>query len=232
MTKLTLAVPSVGEKNTVAEPKVDIALKRIEEWANGEVGTANITAEAITEAMLAKGLQEKLVTNVGLTYATSAVSLEGVSGKFYDMSGAGTTLTLPKPIANRLIGVFNNSVGAAVKVKASEGKIYGDFTEEVTEVSLTLRQHLLLFGSGGYWLIIAGEPKREQTYTAVKNYSKAEMEAGVEPSASRTAVVEIVGGITGLTVAGVSVEGVGPYFVMPGQKIKTTVADKLQWILL
>ncbi len=42
MAELKLTIPSTGEKNTVAEPKVDTALTTIRTWANGEVGAVNM----------------------------------------------------------------------------------------------------------------------------------------------------------------------------------------------
>src|SRR5947207_3956161 len=60
MAKLTLSVPVVGEKRSIAEPKVDTALKEVETWANGNIGSNNIEAKGVTEAMLSTAVQTLL----------------------------------------------------------------------------------------------------------------------------------------------------------------------------
>jgi hypothetical protein len=201
MAKLTITPPSTGEKDSVAEPKVGTALKAIETWANGEVGTSNIAAGNVTEAMLATAVQEKLTSLTGIVYATSAVSLEGVSGKLYKMTVGATTLTLPAPTVNRLIGVYSSN---GCKVTASSGKIYGDFISPgQTTVELSSDQHLLVFADGSNWLIIAGEAKREQTYGAQVARVKNTL---YEPSASRPTLVVLevaTGGPAEILVGGV-----------------------------
>jgi hypothetical protein len=192
MTKLTLAVPSVGEKVTVAEPKVDTCFTTIQTWANGEIDSTNLKAEGIEESKLAKGLVEKLGGTIfGLLYEQKNESFEAANGKLYEQIKSAATVTLPAATAGRTIGIFVGA-GTGCKVTASAGKIYGDFVTGATTVELSLYQHIIVEGNGSNWLIIAGEPKLETTYTN-KSFSKAEAEAGVEPSATRRAQVSIVG---------------------------------------
>jgi hypothetical protein len=241
MTRLTLAIPSVGEKNTVAEPKVDVALGKVEEWANGKVGTENIEAGTVTEAMLATAVVEKLTTKLGLSLVAQAASVTGVSEKLYEMTTNATTVTLPTPTTNRLIGVYCGGGIAGCKVTASSGKIFGDFlTAGATTVELTTCQHVLVQADGSNWLIIAGEPKRETEY-AEKTYSKAEAEAGFELSATRPGFLLAspqAGGTFGgasVTVNGhiVTVSGTAQLScpVNAGQKVKCTVALNTAFLL-
>lgn len=226
MAKLTITPPSVGEKDSVAEPKVTTALKEVEKWANGEVGTNNIAAENVTEAMLTKALQEKLVTNVGLVYAASAVSLEGANGKFYAISGAGTTLTLPAPTANRMIGGVGTGSATVLKVTASSGKIYhGTKTAGVTTAEFPIAESFLVFANGTDWLVLSGQPKSTETYV-LKVWTQAEAEASQTPSATRPALVSFSAN-TGLEIAGQPAGGAfgiigAQYYMPPGTKWKAT----------
>jgi hypothetical protein len=157
MTKLTLARPSVGEKNTAAEPKVDTALAAIETWANGEVGTENITVGSVTEAMLATAVQEKLGGTIfGLTHKASAISASVANGELLQLTGAGTTATLPAATKGRVCGVYASASG--VKVKTAAGVIAGDFLTGQATIELRLNQHVVLEAEGTNWLIVAGEP--------------------------------------------------------------------------
>lgn len=229
MSKLVLTVPTVGELNTVAEPKVDVALAAIETWANGNVGTNNIAAENVTEAMLAKAVQEKLGTKIGLTFKEITLSAEVATTEFIYANKTGITATLPAPTANRMIAVFCGGSATSVKVTCSSGKIYGDYTEGATTVTLTTYQHILVIASGEHWFIMAGEPKREQKYAAKKEYSQAEAEAGVETSATRLSYVVFSGNVPStLEIGGVEVPTTTrAYLIPPGQKWKTTGAPSL-----
>jgi hypothetical protein len=218
MTKLTLAVPSTGEKNTVAEPKVDTALKAIETWANGEVGTGNIPAEVLTEAMLVKALQEKLTTKLGLKLQIKNESLEGVSEVFYEMEKESSTLTLPAPTLNRMIGIGTNSIINAVKVTASSGKIFTpQHSAGATTVEVTKLSPIIVLADGSNWLRIAGEEKSEQTYKE-KTLTKAEAEAGFVLSATRTVFLSTGSEVTSIGGAPVKGGGTG-WRIPPGQTI-------------
>ena len=158
MTKLTVPVPSVGEKNTAAAPKVDTSLKAIEQWANGEVGTGNIEAGTVTEAMLVTAVQEKLGGTIfGLTHKASAISAAIANGELLELTGAGTTGTLPAATKNRVCGIY--AAAAGVKLKTTAGVITGDFITGQATIGLELGQHVVVEAEGTNWRIIAGEPK-------------------------------------------------------------------------
>lgn len=191
MTELKYNVPSVGEKVTVAEPTVDTALTKIAEFINGNNldGTKNIKAEGVLESNLVKSVQEKLTSKVGLTVVKQTVSAEGSTENLYLMETNGNTLTLPAATANRFIGVTCANGVAAVKVKASAGKIYGDFINGETEVTLTENQHIFVEADGANWRIVAGEAKRTGTYSKTGRLYATEY----EPSASRPVQVTVYG---------------------------------------
>jgi hypothetical protein len=235
MAKLTLVLPEVGTKNSVADPRIPTALKAIEKVINGEIeGTNNLEAEGVKEANLEKALQEKIAAKVsGLEIAGHAVSFEAKSGELCELNGEGITATLPAATANRLIG-FYQGVGGITTINASSKgfKIYGDFVKEANSVGLTQHQHLWLFATGGRWVIVAGECKREQKYEAIQSPTKAECEAGIEISKTRQVLIQT-------TAVEIEIDGIktltGTCLLMnPGQKIRTPsgVAFKYQVLFL
>lgn len=190
MTKIKLSPPSTGELNTVADPLVTTAIKEVESWLNGKniESTDNLKVAGIKEASLEVPLQEKIAAKAtGLTFKEANVSVEAATGELIETTKSGITITLPAATVNRTILVFCGA-GTTCKVTASAGKIFGDFVTGSTTVELLALQHIWVFASGANWYIIAGEPKKEAKYTE-KSYSKAEAEAGVEPSATRPATV-------------------------------------------
>ncbi len=225
MTNITLAPPIVKGLNTVEEPKVGTAIKTIEEYLNlvnpaAGIGGANIIKESITEDRLTAAVQVLLnKAAAGLTLVKQAGSVTGTSGNLYQMETGGATLNLPAPTEGRMVGAF--AIGGC-KVKAEgAAKIFGDFTTGIAEVALATNQHVTVFANGTNWLIIAGEPKREQIYVS-KSWSKAEAETGVTPSVTRPAFVTLtvisevekavnaqlkVGGVTAGEVAAASITG-------------------------
>lgn len=186
MTKLSITPPTTGELNSTADPKVVTALKAVETWANGEVGTANIAAENVTEAMLTKALQEKLTVRLGFTFKAETLSFNAESERHYLLNKTGITATLPAPTANRIISLFSG-LGVTSKVTASSGTIYGDFINAQATIELLPLQHVILIAGGSEWQIIAGEPSRTATYSAVKAVRTALTE--YEPSATRPTLV-------------------------------------------
>lgn len=239
MTKLTITPPSTGELNTVADPKVVTALQAIEAWANGSVGTNNIEAGSVTEAMLSTAVQTLLGKAVsGLTFAERTTSVEAASGELVYANKTAITITLPAPTVGRSIAVFCGGSATSVKVTCSSGKIYGDFTEGATTVTLTTYQHLRVVASGEHWFIESGEPKKEAVYsTGFKAYSEAEAVAGVAPSATRMAYVVFKGGSGSLEIGGVKMLNlsggvVTMYLIPPGQKWKSNAALETQTLLL
>src|ERR1700685_261323 len=130
MTRLTITPPSIGEKNVVAEPKVDVALKEVEAWANGNVGAVNIGEGVLTEAMLSTAVQTLLNTKsfAALTYiAKNEASYTASSGQLVLMEKASSILTLPTPTANRIVGVYSSNSGVKVRTAAGGQYIFGDF---------------------------------------------------------------------------------------------------------
>lgn len=102
--------------------------------------------------------------------------------------GGPYAVTLPTPLREqRPIEVWSLSPSITVSGGA---KITGDFTFEQVTVTLLDGQHITLRTEGARYLITAGEPKREQKYV-FKEFTKAEAEAGVEPSTSRPATVNM-----------------------------------------
>lgn len=231
MTKLTIVPPVVGEKNTVAEPKVGTNLKEIEEFVNSNKldGAINLKAEGIKESNLEKALQEKIAEkNAGLSLVKQAGSETATAGNFYLMETNGATLTLPAATLNRTIGIACLNGVAAVKLKMT-GKLYGDFINGSTEVVILENQHLIVKADGTNWHIESGEPKREQKYE-VKAYTVLGIGAGIEYSASRPAMVTLLapsgGEISTVSVGGVAtgfpaqtVNPMPPLYVPPTQLV-------------
>lgn len=155
------------------------------------------------------------------------------AGELAFQESTGATLTLPSASpASQIVAVFAG-VGITAKITASGGaKIYGDFINGETTITLAGLQHVLLESTGASWFIIAGEPKREANYV-VKSFTKAEAEAGVEPSATRMAAV-VVGNAAGtFSIGGVTIPGLqSTYLVPPGQKWKSTQAQEVATLLL
>jgi len=167
------------------------------------------------------------------------------NGESIQVQKNGATVSLPASTANGSVLIWCWAEGTgSCKVKTTGGaKIYGDFVSAVEEVALETGQHLLLHNNGVNWIIVAGEAKREQTYTE-KTFTKAEAEAGVEPSASRSAWV-----IAGPSSAGEFGAGNGPrvegkllpnssvvksigFYVPPGQKWTAKVETTTSTLLL
>jgi hypothetical protein len=155
-------------------------------------------------------------------------SFTAQAGEVIEMAGSGTVTCPATPPTGAIIEIFAGSSATVKIVAAGAYKFYGDFTNGATEVTLAPLQHVMLrFDGTGVCEIWAGEPKREALYTT-KVYSKAEAEAGVEPSAFRPAFVVFEGSTAAaLFIGGVQVTSgavAGSWLVPPGQKWKTTVS--------
>jgi hypothetical protein len=123
-----------------------------------------------------------------VTVATHGVSFTAASGELVKATGA-ITVTLPTAAENATVAVLANN--HATKLKgAGAAKIYGGHIEGVAEINLVGYQYVVLIADGTNWFILAGEPRSEAKYVQ-KNYSKAEAEAGVEPSPGYRAEVLI-----------------------------------------
>lgn len=229
MGKVTLNYPIIGQKDSTEEPKVTAALKVLEEWANGKVGTENIEAGTVTEAMLTAAVQAKLGGTVfGLTKKEAKeTSVTGVSGELIVFTGNGSyTLTLPSPaVANRTLGVVNFlNANGEVTVTTPSGKVMGEYVESAS-CKLALHQALLVESDGTNYYILGGSPKREGKYTT-KSYLKEELEppgAGVEVSATRDALISLKSG----TLVGVeSIGGVASPKVTTSSQIRVPAGQK------
>jgi hypothetical protein len=116
---------------------------------------------------------------------------------------SGITVTLPAPAINVTVAVFAKTGETTIKQHTLGGDtISGDFVSGAATIKLAEGQHVTLTSNGIGWFIVAGEPKREQTLSAIKNYTKAEMEAGIEFSATRLVWARAEAEITGVEIGG------------------------------
>ncbi len=243
MTSISLEVPIVGQKNTTEEPKVGNSITTIQSFLNGSNldGTTNIKAEGVAEANLTAAVVTKLNQKAsGLELKKQSGSATGESGTIYLMETNAATLTLTATAtANKQVGIICKTAVASVTLKAGAGaKIFGDFLAAAGVASCVIaeNQHVIVEADGTNWWIIAGEPKREQTYTALTEHiilSTAEF--GEEPSSVRPSSVtgminapgagtemEIVIGVQTI-MTNVAIKGQLPlpaYFIPPGKTIK------------
>jgi|HubBroStandDraft_5_1064220.scaffolds.fasta_scaffold01601_15 hypothetical protein len=180
-----------------------------------------------------------------LNVKLSAVGLIAKPNEMVVITGSGETCRLPAAsAANTTVGFF--ALGGELIVKTTGGEhINGDFlAETATSCKLTKFQHILVQYDGVQWLIVAGEPKREQLYSNYVSHTQVEMAAGVEISPTRPAFVSIApngSGSSGITItvggreAALSTEKAlisSNVWVNPGQKILTGCACLLSTVLL
>lgn len=240
MTAISLTVPKVGEKNSEADPQTQAAFEELVAFLNGaNLDATNLKAEGITEALLApavKTLLGKLVS--GLTIAFRSVSLTAANGELVQ-AGATMTVTTPTPVQSASFGVLAN--GHEVTIKTTT-EIKGDFVPSgAKEVKLVGQQHLILVCDGAAWYITAGEPKREQVYSAETKRASA---ATIEASASRPAFVTVwsnpttlsrveVGPAGSLVTIGhpsTAVQAMASFYLPPGQSWKVTTANGEEYL--
>lgn len=239
MTKLSIVEPEVGQKNSVADPRIPAALKEIEKVVNGELeGTNNIKAGGVLEANLSEALLEKLTTKLGFKLEEKNESFTAVSEKAYLVVKEAATAELPAPTVNRIIALTCGSAINAFKVKCSSGKVFSGIHQAgATTVEVTKSSTIMVLATGTNWFVIAGEEKDERVYASV-GVLKAEAEAGVEPSPTREALVTVAfTEVTTLTVGGVVVATAIPagtpltVAIKPGQKWKASAAGGAATIL-
>ncbi len=250
MTNITLLPPIVGSKNTTEEPKVGTAIKAIEQYLNQTVvgtgiGTENVIKESITEEKLSAAVQVLLNQKAaGLELKKQAGSTTGASGVIYLMETNATTLTLPAATSSRQVGIICKNTVAAVALKATGVKIFGDFLAAagVEVINIAENQHVVVEADGTNWWIISGEPKREQLYSA-----RVASVAGEGHTPNTVRPVEVVlthkvseGGIGSLVVAGkeimTAVIGAGAAYVSficpPGGVWKASEATEYSYLIL
>ncbi len=173
-----------------------------------------------------------------LRIAEHAVSFVAVGGEMVKAT-ATLTVTLPAPAADATVGVI--CAAGETTIKMTGAKIFGDFITGAEQIKLLINQHVVLQSDGTNWYIVAGEPKLEREWAEAVR-TKAEAEAGFEVSATRPGYILVspqAGGTFG--GAGVSVNGkfltttadvqIG-FPVLPGQKIKCTVALNTAFLVL
>lgn len=190
---------------------------------------------AQVSAVGAKKIDEVLYERL-LNVEVKSGSFSAVSGKLYEMTTNGATCTLPSVAINATVAIFCGTAPASVKITAGSAKIYGDFINGETVITLTTIQHVILQSNGTNWFIMAGEPKREATWSTIKSYSKVEVETGLVVSSSRPGYVMFGTAISGFSLGGVAmvvnaVAGV-PYYLNPGQVWKGVTACEAQTLLL
>lgn len=113
-------------------------------------------------------------TNWGIQVGESALVFGAITG------------TLPAAAAGATCS-FWAATGASPTIAVGAGaKIYGDFVEGVASIKLAQFQHLEMACDGTNWLIVAGEPKREQNASIQTAVTSATPQT---PSTSRPAIV-------------------------------------------
>jgi hypothetical protein len=130
-------------------------------------------------------LYEKLLRFTTSTAETGTLAV----GEYARVASSATapSRTLPSATAGYMVGIYNAGGSTSLlKVKTPSGAFYGGFIDGASELVLTSQQNVLLLGEGSNWYIIAGEPKREQTYSSFTSYTSG---TSVEPSATRPAFV-------------------------------------------
>lgn len=182
------ALPELQEPSKTADPRTRNALVALAAFLNGSIGSFNIENGSLTEEDLSTAVKTLLnQKSAGLTFVLSGISLTAKAGEFIDMTTTGTTVTLPAVVASAQVGVFCGGTATSCKVSAAGGaKIYGDFVNAATTITLTEHQHVTLQSDGTNWFIIAGEPKREGAYGI---RTKRTTGTEYEPSATRPALV-------------------------------------------
>lgn len=247
MSLLTLIKPILGKPDATEDVKLVNALTAIEAWANGQIDHTNLTAAAgilgsqvaaatIAESNLTEALQALVNAKVaGLAVTTQAGNYVAKPGDLVLATGAGKTITVPVTL-NAQTCVFCAQAGETT-VEAASGVIVGDFTDAAS-CKLASNQHLLLVGDGTNARIIAGEPKREQEYSAAVGLTREEAEAGHKPSSTCAALVVFSTSTTGeVTVDGVRITSRTPvlgavtFEVLPGQVWKANVGGEYSVLL-
>ncbi len=184
---------------------------------------------------------DKFLEEHSLTIKKRAASYNAVSGELGLQESNAKTTTLPAAAtANQIIAV--SSLVAEAKVTTSGGAfIYGKWlTVASATATVVLTQDMTAFfqSDGTNW-ILWGEIKDERVYGAKTLVTKAEAEAGIEPSATREAFVTFyksAAGLTEIQVGGkyavsMPIEGAMGLLIPAGQKWKATVALETSTLL-
>jgi hypothetical protein len=146
-----------------------------------------------------------------------------VSGDLIYHNAAGE-ITLPSAATpNQSVVVFAGAGVVSTITTTGAQKIYGDFVNGATTIHLAEYQHVWLVSWSSLWIIVAGEPKREQKYGAWAKVAEKVTSYGVTPSTTRDAEVmlELEMGEVGEAAPTVSVGGV--IMAKPAIKSSTVV---------
>jgi hypothetical protein len=171
----TASATLVNKLGAQAAPAGSLALAYILVPANASTITNTDILNVATAAQL--GLE-----NLDLVYRSTSATLTAGETALFTSSA---TATLPNTS-----GVITILAGPAATVKVKAGVIYGDFVVAASEITLLPNQHVTLLGTtSGEWKIIAGEPKREQTYGALTEYAASTPET---PSTTRPTFVSLL----------------------------------------
>jgi hypothetical protein len=169
--------------DTYTMPKSPTTRLGIPRYEDSETASFSAQVNAISEAIDAKA--ELRLVNRPLEVSAVAVAQDRIIFKGTG-GGSGYTATLPVPAAEARIAVLNETTAAKeCKVKVNTGQIYGDFVTGATEITLSVGQHVELVSDGTNWFIVAGESKREQTYSAITHVGTT----ATTPSVTRPAMV-------------------------------------------
>lgn len=181
-------------------------------------------AERIAKLMGEKWATIKAYAGPG-TLKTGELALQGKSGETFTLPAAGT--------ANQLIGIANTTSSGNCKVTTSGGAtIYGDFVINQATITLVGYQHVTLQSDGTNWLIVAGEPKREQVYST-KSYTQAEWAAGIVFSTARPVQVIPGASVAVVSIGGASINLTLPAFEVPaGQSVIATTSGSVTVAML
>jgi len=173
----------------------------------------------------------KLMGEKWLTTKSRSASYTAASGELGVMTKTGETVTLPSAAtSNQVIGVTSGN-GITTKITSASG-IYGDFIVNQNTITLLSNQHVTLYSWEGAWLIIAGEPKREQTYST-KAYTQAEWAAGIVFSTARPVQVIPGASVSVVSIGGASINLTLPAFEVPaGQSVIATTSGSVTVAML
>jgi hypothetical protein len=113
MTELKITPPTVGEKNSVADPQTQVALETIRNFLNGEqITSGNIKEHGIEESRLSEALIKRLGEAVTVGIWTP---LESVSGKLEEVGAPQQTVR-----ARAELGLNVCRLRGSLKIKTGE----------------------------------------------------------------------------------------------------------------
>lgn len=143
-----------------------------------------------------------------LRIAEHAVSFAAAEGEMVKAT-ATLTVTLPAPAADATVGVI--CAAGETTIKMTGAKIFGDFITGAEQIKLLINQHVVLQSDGTNWYIVAGEAKREQTYSGEK-LTVGEL-AQQMPNETRPSLVTVTAWMPSAGSAAITVGPTANFFV-------------------